>query len=385
MSGYFGGRDALTLERGQCSVRGVKGFVLAAGFGQRLRPITETVPKPLLPVGNLPLIAYPLKLLAYHGIHEVIVNVHHLGKQLKEALGDGSQYGVEITYSEEDEILGTGGGLKKMHEALADDTFVVLNSDTVLDVDLHAVIDFHRRQRSLATMVLREDPEQEQYGQIEIDDHGRIQRILGQSAESTLDCTLRPLMFSGVHVLEPRFLDYIPPDVSTCVNRYAYVKALKNGEPLFGTVMDGYWADAGTPERYRQVNLDAMEQRVSLRHADPLSGFALEPTKDVASVVRMGEDVELGANVHIVPPVLLGDGVRVGDDSTVGPNTIVGAKANIGASSTIANSIVLAGTRIDASRTFEGELVGRKGSVPLRDDPAKETDSDEPEEPRVGP
>ena len=126
----------------------MKGFVLAAGFGQRLRPITESTPKPLLPVGNVPLIAYALKLLAQAGITDIIVNLHHLGRVIREALGTGEVYGVKITWSEEEEILGTGGGLKKMHEALEGETFVVVNSDTIIDLDLKAVIATHRRKKA---------------------------------------------------------------------------------------------------------------------------------------------------------------------------------------------------------------------------------------------
>jgi NDP-sugar pyrophosphorylase family protein len=189
----------------------VKAFVLAAGFGSRLKPITEVLPKPLMPIGDVPLIGYALTLLAKHGITEVAVNTHHLGKVLEQKLGDGSQFGVQITYSHEKEILGTGGGLRRMHPFLKDDTFVVINSDILIDLDLTAVIAQHKENNALATMVLREDQKQADYGVIEIDaaDY-RIRKILGQGRWSG---QLRPLMFTGVHVMEPRLLEYIPPEI----------------------------------------------------------------------------------------------------------------------------------------------------------------------------
>lgn len=342
----------------------MRGFVLAAGFGKRLVPLTEGVPKPLLPVGNIPLIGYALKLLAYHGITEVAVNLHHLGRQLRDTLGDGSAYGVNITYSvEADEILGTGGGLKQMAEFLSE-TFLVLNSDIVIDLDLEAVIESHRRQNAIATMVLREDPRQEEFGLIEIDEQSRIRRILGQGpATGTSEQSFRPLMFTGVHVIEPRFLDYIPTGVNTCINRYGYSKALTNGEVINAHVAPGYWAEFGTPARFLKGNFDALAQKIALRHADPLSGFALSPKKDVAEVVRMGDDVQLGSGVTLLPPVILGDGARVGENATVGPFTVVGPKVSIGKEANVSRSVLTDGAKIEAGKVTQRVIAGRKGTI----------------------
>ena len=335
----------------------MKGFVLAAGLGTRLKPITDSIPKPLVPVGNVPLVGYSLRLLSHFGITEVIVNTHHLMDELKAGLGTGEQFGVSIVYSEEEEILGTGGGLKKMHHLLEDDTFVVVNSDTLINVDLKRVIDFHRHHGGLATMVLREHPKEDTFGGIEVDAAGRIRRILGQGREEE---DLRSLMFTGVHVLEPRFLEYIPPDVETCINRYAYMKALNNDEKLYGFVSDGYWADAGTPERYFQANVDALEESMNLGHIDPLEGYALAPKKPGVEVVRMGVNVELGSDVRLLPPVVLGDGARIGDKAVVGPYCVVGDKVHIGKDSQVSHSVVMDGTRIEPGERFSKMILSKK-------------------------
>lgn len=341
----------------------VKGFVLAAGFGTRLAPITETVPKALMPVGNVPLIGYSLRLLAHHGITEVAVNLHHLPKAVKEAVGDGSRFGVEVTYSHEEEILGTGGGLKQMADFLSE-TFVVVNADTVVDCDLTAIVGEHRANGALATMVLREDPRQDEFGLIELDSSSRIRRILGQG---DTDQPLKPYMFTGVHVMEPRLLDYIPAGVNTCVNRYAYNKALQNDEPLYGSVIDTYWADSGTPSRYLRVNDDALERTMQLRHIDPLEGFAHAPTKDVAEVVRLGEGVQLGQDARLVPPVILGDGTKVGDNATVGPYCVVGKKVAIGKGARVSHSVVLNGSKIEGEGAVERRIVSKKATVILEE------------------
>ena len=340
----------------------VKGVVLAAGFGQRLLPITETLPKPLLPVGNVPLVGYALRLLAHHGITDVRMNLHYLGKILRDALENSQDdFGVRLSYSWEEQILGTGGAIKRMHEFL-DSPFVLVNSDTVVDVDLHAAIAEHKARGALATMVLRPDPRIDEFGQIEIDANGRIVRILGQGDAAG---PTRSFMFTGVHIIEPRFLEYIPPDIHTCIIRYGYAKALSNNEPLFGAISHGYWADAGTPARYLEVNTDALAQRMQLRHVDPLGGFALTPKRDVADVVRMGNDVDLGQGVSIKPPVLLGDGVRVGEQSTLGPVAIVGARAQVGKDCQVSQSILLEGAKTDPGSQVIRQLVGKKATLSL--------------------
>ncbi len=341
----------------------MKGFILAAGFGQRLRPITESIPKPLLPVGNLPLIGYAIKLLSYHGITELIINLHHQGKAIKDALGDGSDWGVQITYSQEDEILGTGGGLKRMHAVLEEGgPFVVLNSDTIQDVDLHRLIAVHKENHALATLVLRSDPRQGEFGQIEVDPEGRIRRILGQGEACA---KLTPYMFAGVHIIEPRLLEYIPPDVNTCIMRYAYTKALEHGDPLFSMVSDGYWSDAGTPERYFEANVDALNQKMPLRHADPLAGYAVEPRRVVADVVRMGADVHLGEAVEIKPPTLLGDGVKLGDRASIGPYCVAATKVQLGKEARASHAILLEGAKLDAGEAVERIIVGKKARLPF--------------------
>ncbi len=342
----------------------MKGFVLAAGFGTRLAPLTQTVPKPLFPVGHLPLIGYALRLLAHHGITDVIVNLHHLGKQLREAVGDGSAYGVSITYSEEPEILGTGGGLKKMHQAL-DDTFVVVNSDTILDVDLGAVIAKHKERNALATMILRRDPEQANYGQIEIDGEGRVRRILGhmspadeRSAED-IEARITPYMFTGVHVLEPGLLEYLPDGVETCVMRYGYMKAMNNDELIQGVVTNDYWVDAGTPKRYFEANRDVLTGRARIRYAGQMPperspGVWVAPTAEVA------ESAKLQA------PVLVGDGARVAEGAQVGPNTVLAKGASVGREAVVENSVLLDDARADEQTI--GQIVGKKARVPITKD-----------------
>jgi NDP-sugar pyrophosphorylase family protein len=213
-------------------------MILAAGFGSRLRPLTDRVPKPLIPIAGHPMIAYPMAVLRAAGIREVLINLHHLGHHIRDTLGDGAAYGMSIAYSEEDPILDTGGAIQKAEPFLGQETFVVLNADTVIDLPLTDVIAWHRRQRALATMVLRPDPEAARFGLIEIDSDGRIRRFLGRPER--VDQPLTSLMFAGVHVFEPGVFAYMRPG-RFGINATTYPAMLEAGCPLFGYVFDGYW------------------------------------------------------------------------------------------------------------------------------------------------
>ena len=216
----------------------MKAMILAAGFGSRLRPLTDRVPKPLIEVAGKPLIAYPLALVRAAGIREVVVNLHHHGAAIRAALGDGAAYGVSIRYSEEDPILDTGGGILHARHLLGDEPFVVLNSDSIMDLDLRRLIAWHHAHGAIATMVLRADREAARYGFIEIDRDHRVRRFLGRPARVAEPLTA--LMFAGVHVLEPQVFSYMASGVFG-ITRQTYPAMLAAGCPVSGYVHDGYW------------------------------------------------------------------------------------------------------------------------------------------------
>lgn len=232
----------------------MKAMVLAAGLGVRLRPLTDTVPKALIPVAGRPLIHYPLLLLKRYGITDIVINLHHHGKMIVEALGDGRAMGLRLQYSWEPTILGTGGGIKQARELLGETTFLVMNSDILVDLNLDKVVQFHHHRESAVSMVLRADPRADQYGAIELDGRDRIRTIIGQGGRGSVEAgEVRRFMFTGVHILEPTVFDAIPgPGFSSIID--VYIALLRRDEPLFGYVMKGAWMDLGTPERYQEAN-----------------------------------------------------------------------------------------------------------------------------------
>ena len=244
----------------------MKAMILAAGLGTRLRPLTNDLPKPLLPVGGRPLIYYNLMLLKKYGITDVFINVHYQREKIIQELGNGSQFGMNITYSEEPEILGTGGGIKNIQSAIARGTFIVINADILIDLNLDKLVEFHHKKKGVATLVLREDEEVEQYGVIEVGAKDQIHNILGR-AQSKTD-RVRRLMFTGVHVMEPRVMDYIPFAKFYSITD-AYIEMLRHNEKLFGYLMRGYWNDIGVLERYKKADVDLKSGKVRLPHIRP--------------------------------------------------------------------------------------------------------------------
>ncbi|MDE3018926.1 MAG: nucleotidyltransferase family protein [Nitrospirota bacterium] len=239
----------------------MKAMILAAGLGTRLRPLTETQPKPLLPVAGTPLIVWNLLLLRRHGVTEVLINLHHLGPMIEQTLGDGRRYGLTLTYSHEPAILGTGGGIKQAEPFFEGHPFLVLNGDTLLELDLGALMQAHRERGALATMVLREDPDVERWGPVVVDRTGRILSINGLGRME--GGAAQRLMFAGVHVMHPRLLREVPAGRESSIID-AYVRAITEGEPVYGYRMAGYWSDVGTPERYAQAQRDAEAGLIAL-------------------------------------------------------------------------------------------------------------------------
>lgn len=236
-----------------------RAMLLAAGLGERLRPLTERVPKPLVPVGGRPMVFYVLDLLAAAGIREVHVNTHHLGARVRDALGDGAAWGLALCYHPEAVILGTGGGLKAAAAAcpaLASGPFAMVNADVLVDADLGALCARHTAALPLATLLLRDDPDARRYGVIGTDAHDRIRRFL----DADLGGTVRERMFTGVQILAPAILEYLPAGAVFPITD-AYKAALLAGERLLGPAHKGYWADLGTPERLRAAEADLVAGR----------------------------------------------------------------------------------------------------------------------------
>ncbi len=232
----------------------MRALVLAAGMGERLRPLTDVTPKPMLELGGHLLIEYPLAMLRRAGITEVAINLHHLASLIQHGLGDGSQIGLRITYAPEPVLLGTGGPLNGLRDFLGGDTFVIANSDTILDLDLRAMLAFHREHAALASIALFHPANLDYYSRLEIDAAQRLRRMRLLTRREPLQYddyppnldegvarTLSGFMYCGVIVAEPAVLDLIPPKTPWSLMEALFAPMVANAQPIFGYIHTGYF------------------------------------------------------------------------------------------------------------------------------------------------
>lgn len=286
-------------------------MVLAAGLGTRLRPLTERIPKPALPLLGSTLLEENLALVARLGVEEVVVNAHHLARQVAEVARRGARrLGLRLHLSfESPQALGTGGALVAARPLLdRGETILLLNGDVLTDMDLAPALARHREVSPVATMVLRPMPEGSDFAPVEIDEAGRVLRIAGFGVEGEGGAYL----FTGIHFLEPRVLDELPVSGPACINREGHIPLLKRGERILGHVAsEGRWSDVGTPERYREANLDLLQGRYDLPGFEAVEGVFLSPQAEV------GEGVEFSA------PAWIGPGARISAGARIGPRAVV--------------------------------------------------------------
>lgn len=245
----------------------MKAMILAAGFGTRLFPLTIDRTKPAIPFLGKPLVGYVAEYIAKFGIKDVVVNLHHQPDSVINALGDGSAFGVQIEYTREiPNILGTAGALDNARELLEDDTFVIVNGKIITDIDIAAALKTHKDSGAIATMVLKPNVKRERFTVVEIEDD--LVKGFGNFAVPSTEEELRtphsaalrtPLMFTGIHILEPKVFDYIPRGVYSDIVPTFYEPVLKKGENITAHITDAKWFELSTIPRYLDVSLAMMK------------------------------------------------------------------------------------------------------------------------------
>jgi mannose-1-phosphate guanylyltransferase len=307
----------------------MQAMILAAGRSTRLGPIGIALPKPLLPVCGYPLITYGVELCRRAGLGDIIVNLHHHGDKVGQALADGSRFGVHMRYSVEEELLGTGGALWKARAMFAPGPVIVVNGKLAADIDLGAVMAAHRDAPpgTIATMVVREDPNPELWAPIEVQPDGRVVSIRGKRVEGA--GARLPRMFAGIHVVEMALLDRLPQGVSDIIGD-AYIPALLAGDRIGSVTMRGYFAEHSTPERYLAGNFELLQNPTLVPQAPgPLVG--VDPAAQV------------DASAQIRPPVRIAAGAVIEAGAGVGPLAVVCGGGRVAAGAEVARSVVWPG------------------------------------------
>jgi mannose-1-phosphate guanylyltransferase len=320
----------------------MKAVVLVGGEGTRMRPLTETIPKPLLQFMGRPFLHHVLDHLARHGVHEVVLSSPYLEETfhpfLRERHGDPA-----ITWITEAEPLGTAGAIVNALHAVADGAFLVLNGDVLTDLDLTAMAGYHRARDAVATIALTHVDDARPYGLVETTEDGRVLEFLEKPGE-----LVPGEVNAGTYVLEPRALDGWGPGRAISIELEVYPALIERGEPVFAFPSEAYWMDVGTPERYLQAHFDALDGRVH--------GLEVRAPMVAASAV-VGADARLGRLV------VVGADARIGPGATV-ERSVVHEGATIGGDARVDGSILGQGSRVGARAVVTDCVLAEEAAVP---------------------
>jgi len=338
----------------------VQAVILVGGEGTRLRPLTSTVPKPVVPLVDRPFIAYMLEWLRGHGVEDVVMSCGFLATAVRNVLGDGSQYGLRLRFIEEPEPRGTAGALKYA-EDLLDERFLMLNGDVLTDIDLGAQIAQHEATGAVGTLALVPVEDPTAYGLVRLHDDKSVKEFVEKPSADQIDTRL---ISAGAYVLERSVLDLIEPDRNVSIEREIWPQLV--GDGLYGFAADAYWLDIGTPERYLQGTFDILEGNVKTGVAARLGagylavGERVEAEGRIVPPALVDRGCTIAPGAHVGSLVVLGEGVRVGEGATI-ERAVVLNGAEIGAHCVLRDCIVAAGVRVGEGSTVSGGAVLGEG------------------------
>jgi len=314
--------------------------ILVGGQGTRLRPLTSTVPKPVVQLVDRPFIAFMLEWLRGHGIEDVVMSCGFLADGVRGVLGDGSRLGLKLRFVEEPEPRGTGGALK-LAAGMLDERFLMLNGDVLTDIDLTAQIAQHSRTGARATLALVRVPDPAAYGMVILGEDDAVTEFVEKPSS---DQPPSSLISAGAYVLERDVLELIPPDRNVSIEREVWPKLI--GDGLYGYISEGYWLDIGTPERYLKGTFDIIEGNVRTAVQGRLGD----------GWIARAEDVEILGRA--IPPAVLERGVRVAEGAQVGSLVVLGEDVSIGARSSVERAVILSGSVIGEGCELRDCIVG---------------------------
>jgi len=342
----------------------MKAVILVGGLGTRLIPLTINTPKAMMPVLNTPFLEYVIRRLNRHNVKEIVLAISHLAQPIKGYFGDGSRLGVNLSYTIEETALGTAGAVKNAEKYL-DEAFLVLNGDIFTDLDLTAMMDSHRQRQSLATIALTPVADPTSYGLIETDAQGRITCFLEKPGWEQVTTNM---INAGTYILEPEVLSSIPPQTNFSFEHDVFPPLLERGEPIYAFPSSCYWMDIGTPEKYRQLNLDLISGKSNQYHLDPTTGISIgeqsqyHPTAEITAPVVIGSHCSIGRNARLTGPLVIGTGSTIAEGATV-EDSIIWHQVTIEAGAAVRRSFIANDCRLGAGSTVEGSVISDNVTV----------------------
>ncbi len=342
----------------------MKAVILVGGEATRLLPLTYNIPKAMVPVLNIPFLEHVIRYLSQHRIKDITLAQSHLSQPIKSYFGNGSQFGVKLSYTVEDAPLGTAGAVKNAERYL-DETFLVLNGDIFTDLDITAMIVSHRERKAKATIALTPVDDPTSYGLIETNAQGRVTRFLEKPKWSQVTTNM---INAGTYVLEPEVLVQIPPQTNFSFERGLFPILLDQGEPIYAYPSSAYWIDIGTPEKYLQLHRDLLSGKSSRYALAPGEGVLIgeqsyiHPTAQIKGAVVIGSNCSIGRRVKLTGPVVIGAGCTILENSII-EESIIWRNARLGKRVDLKNSIVADNCCLNADSIIEDSILGDKVTV----------------------
>lgn len=327
----------------------MKAFIMAAGLGTRLRPLTYFVPKPLVPIVNTPVIGHLMNNLKKHGFKEVVVNLHYRPELITSYLSDGKKWDIKIVYSYEEKLLGTAGGVK-LKQDFFDSTFVVVSGDGLTDINFSDLIRYHLKKKALATVALKPVDFKLDYGVVVIDKDNKITNFY---EKPSLDKLFTNLVNTGIYVFEPEIFKYIPKNRFYDFGKHLLPKLVKSMLPVYGYVVDDYWCDVGNLNEYRKSQRDCLDKKIKVKI----------PGVEFRKNVWKGKNTTVGKNVKYIPPCLIGDNVKIGNNCVIGSYTVIGNNCIIGDNVKIYDSILWDNVNVKSNVSLNSCVIGTNAVV----------------------
>jgi mannose-1-phosphate guanylyltransferase len=340
----------------------MKAVVLVGGLGTRLRPLTCNTPKPMIPLVNQPFIEHMIENMRDQGISEVILAVQYLAERFRESLGDGSRLGVKVHIVEEPEPRGTAGAVKNV-EHMLDGTTFVFNGDVMTDLDLQAMLAFHRERQSMLTIALTPVEDPTAFGLVETNGDGRIRRFLEKPRPEDITTNM---INAGTYIIEPEAFRYVPPHQYYMFERGLFPVMLQTSDPMFGYPSHSYWTDVGKPQTYLDVHHDILIGKVRYKFrgqqiADRIwaeGAVTIHPTAQIVGPVALGAGVEIGAGAKIIGPTVIGEDCVIGADATL-EGAVLWDRNVIGEEALLRSCVLGQSNRIGAkAHITDGTIIG---------------------------
>ena len=349
----------------------MKAVILAGGFGTRLRPLTNSIPKPIVYVANRPFLVHQIELLVKHGIKEIILVLHYMPHEIKKVIGDGREWGIKIHYVIEETPLGTAGAIKNAEKYFDDEPLVILNGDIVTDLNLTKMISFHHEKKALVTLALTEVDDPTSYGLILTDSNNKVERFI---EKPSWNMVVAKTINAGTYIVDPKIFKDVPFGVEHSFERQLFPKLLENGQPMFGYVSNAYWIDIGNPMKYKEVHEAILRNEVSIRiFGTRIDGkFWIgkntmpDPTVRFTGASLIGEKVKIGKETEIKDYVVVGDCTHIGQKCVL-DRCIIWKDCKIGNHVKLTNCIIGANCVIEDNVVVERGMVLAEGSILRRE------------------